>query len=343
MSTTHQAAWLTGKQVRPLKVDQAPTVTLKPDQVLVRVRAVAINPIDWMLQSDAFMDLPYPFVLGKDAAGEIEAVGSAVTSFKPGDRVLGQSVLLLTLNPSEGTFQELVVMYDNLVSKIPDSLPFEKACVIPLGFSTAACGMFLDDYLGLRLPTDNAKDQGCLVIWGGATSVGLNAIQLAVASGYQVVATASSSNAALLKSIGVTSVFDYRSPTVVEDILSATNGKQIVGALDCVCKSNSSDSLVAMLSKSNPSTTNRFIAAVLPTAEKLADGVSAKYIHGVALRGNKEISRALYGEFLPSALAKGTFLPLPEAQVVGHGLETIQEAMDVQRAGVSAKKVVVTL
>lgn len=355
MSAMHQAAWLTGKQVHPLKVSEAPTPSLNSDQVLVRVRAVAINPVDWMMQSEPFMDVPYPIVLGKDAAGVIEAVGSAVTTFKPGDRVIGQGVLLLTLDPAEGTFQELVVMYDNLVCRIPDAMPFEEACVIPLGFGTAACGLFLEDFLGLRLPTDDIEDQedvkeqddvnnqGCLVVWGGATSVGLNAIQLAIASGYNVITTASPHNHALLHSLGVASVIDYRSQTVVDDLISAVKGQPIVGALDCICKSGSTENLASLLLKSDASTTKRFISTVLPPPSDLGHGVSAKYIFATALKDNARISKALYGDFLPSAFAKGTYRPLPEAQVVGHGLERIQEAMDVQRAGVSARKIVVTL
>jgi NADPH:quinone reductase-like Zn-dependent oxidoreductase len=94
----------------------------------------------------------------------------------------------------EGAFQEYVVLRTNLVSPIPESVSFEQASVLPLGLSTAACGLYMKDYLALQLPsvkTAKGSTGQTLLIWGGSTSVGANAIQLAVNSGYEVITTAS--------------------------------------------------------------------------------------------------------------------------------------------------------
>jgi NADPH:quinone reductase-like Zn-dependent oxidoreductase len=79
-----------------------------------------------------------------------------------------------------------------MASEIPDSILFESAVVIPLGCSTAALGLFQDAFLNLQFPTEPPqKPTGkMLLIWGGSSSVGSNAIQLAVAAGYEVITTA---------------------------------------------------------------------------------------------------------------------------------------------------------
>lgn len=105
-----------------------------------------------------------------------------------------------------------------------------SACVIPLAFSTSCCGLFQDDQLSLQFPTSPPQPPTGkpLLIWGGSTSVGLNAIQLAVAAGYEVFTTCSPRNFPLAKSLGAAQAWDCKSPTVVEDIVSAFNdGKRV--------------------------------------------------------------------------------------------------------------------
>jgi NADPH:quinone reductase-like Zn-dependent oxidoreductase len=81
------------------------------------------------------------------------------------------------------------VLLEDMTSQIPDDLSFEQAAVLPLGLSTAVSGLFLKDQLGLQLPAaDKGEERGkTVLIWGGSTSVGSNAIQLAVATGYEVI------------------------------------------------------------------------------------------------------------------------------------------------------------
>lgn len=121
-------------------------------------------------------------------------------------------------------------------SETPDSISFESAAVIPLGFSTAACGLFQDTFFNLQLPTVPPQKQtgNTLLIWGGASSVGSNAIQLAVAAGYEVITTASAKNFEYVKKLGASQVFDYHSSTISADLVDALNGKTLMGALDFI-------------------------------------------------------------------------------------------------------------
>lgn len=87
----NHAAWLVAKQT-PLEVKAAPYTAPRPDEIVVRNHAIAINPIDWIKQCSGnmlFSWIEYPFVLGSDLAGEVVEVGTGVTRFKVGDRVLG--------------------------------------------------------------------------------------------------------------------------------------------------------------------------------------------------------------------------------------------------------------
>lgn len=344
---SNSAAWLVSKQANPLEVKEAPYPTAQPDEVVVRVRAVAINPVDWLVQDHAPFPLQYPAVIGEDAAGEVVEVGDSVKTLKKGDRVLGHALGLSTGKPANGTFQEYVALPEALTAKIPSSLSFEQASVVPLGFSTAACGLYLQDFLALAVPQAGGKPSSdgkdVVIIWGGSSSVGSNGIQLAVASGYEVITTASPANFDFVKSLGATTAIDYNSKTLADELTAATRGKTIHGALDCISKKGSVEALAEVLSKSTEQATKRFIATVLPPPEKLADGVKAASVFATKLKDDDRLARALYGEFLTQSLDSGSFKAVPEAQVVGTGLESIQKGLDVQRKGVSAKKVVVKL
>ena len=344
MTFTNNAAWLTAEKANPLEIKSAPCSSPDPDTLLIRVHAIAINPVDWMLQYDAFFPLKYPFVLGQDVAGEIVEVGDAVEGFVKGDRIIGQCTALASSKSTEGAFQEYSQLHKNLVCKIPDDLSYADAVAVPLGFSTASVGLYSDDDLRLDLPAAGDTppgDKGTVLVWGGATSVGLNAIQLATRSGYKVYATSSPTHFPLIKSLGAIQVFDYKSESIIDDLKAATSGQTLVGALDCACKSGSTSALSSVLVDSSDS--RLFISCVLPNQETLPSGVSTNFIKGVALRYDDAKSQGLWGTFLPRTLADGSYKVLPTATIVGNGLEKLQEAMEVQRKGVSAKKVVVTI
>ena len=182
---TNAAAWSTGTQ-KPLEVRKAPYTRPLADELVVKNGAVAINPVDWLkieLGDIMFSWIKYPFVLGYDNAGEVVEVGSSVTRFKVGDRVVGNAVGMneKTNKSSHGSFQNYTVLKQHMTSPIPDTMSYEKAAVMPLGLSTAACGMFQKDQLSLELPTVPRSQAGngkTFLVWGGSTSVGVNAIQV---------------------------------------------------------------------------------------------------------------------------------------------------------------------
>ncbi|KAF2473738.1 putative quinone oxidoreductase [Lindgomyces ingoldianus] len=339
------------------------------DEIVVKNAAVAINSYDYIIQEAASLVVSWvklPFILGTDVAGEIVEVGEDVSRFKVGDRVVAHAVALdkRVNRACEGGFQEFTVVRPNMTSPIPQSMSYERACVMPLGLSTAACALFQKDYLALPFPTISPTPSGkTLLIWGGSTSVGCNAIHLATAAGYEVIATASPKNHEYLKKLGAVEVFDYRSASVVPDIISAFEKRSAAGAISigsgafkpCIdimgaCKGNK---FIAQATFDMPPFPKRvldflpFIVSMLGTVisgniKATMKSVRTKIINGSDLVAN-EVGKAVYEDFLPSALEQQKFIPAPEPQIVGLGLDSVQEAMDLLRKGVSAKKLVVTL
>ncbi|KAJ5624679.1 hypothetical protein N7510_000988 [Penicillium lagena] len=336
------AAWINEPKAHPLEVKAAPTYTPGPNEILVRNHAVAMNPIDNTTQLRGIFPLQYPAILGQDVAGEVVAIGPNVSRFKAGDRVVGHSVVYATQEQRDGAFQTYTIVRTNLASLIPEEVSFESASVLPLGLSTASCALFQDGDLHLQLPTSPAqKPTGkTVLIWGAASSVGCNAVQLAVAAGYEVVATASPHNFDLVKKLGASQVLDYHSANIVEELVLALRDRELAGAFDCIGFS-ATKTTAAVVAASQGA---KRVVSTKPVPADLnpPEGVTVKQCRGDALRDN-HIGKAIYEDFLPQALKTRSFVPAPEPLVAGKGLESVQGALEVLQKGVSAKKVVVVL
>jgi NADPH:quinone reductase-like Zn-dependent oxidoreductase len=179
------------------------------------------------MQDVAYLKVEYPFIFGTDVAGTIAELGSNVTKFKVGDRVLGHCDSLITLKATNAGFQRYSTVRAILTTAIPDSLPFANASVLPLGFDTAADALFAQ--LKLPLPSLSPKPVDKTVfIWGGSSSCGSCAIQLAVAAGWRVATTASKANFEYVKSLGASEVFDHRDSDVVEQIVKTLKPGDLV-------------------------------------------------------------------------------------------------------------------
>ena len=120
-----------------------------------------------------------------------------------------------------GAYQEYVKVDKGLIIPLPDNVSFEGGATLPLASITAALVIF--QQLGFPFPGEGKKDIPFLV-WGGASSVGMYAIQLANLAGATVIATASKQNHDLLKSLGATYTFDYKDVDVIEKIKKASGG-----------------------------------------------------------------------------------------------------------------------
>jgi NADPH:quinone reductase-like Zn-dependent oxidoreductase len=343
------ALWLP-KRGAQFEVSPAPYTPPGPHQVVVRARALAVNPIDGMPGFAYRIVLPwltFPAIVGSDVAGEVVEVGPGVTRLRPGDRVAGHAlgVEKSQNRPAEGAFQEYVVLMEHMVAVLPESLSFEQAAVLPLALSTAASGMFQQDQLGLTLPgIGSAGRPETVLVWGGSTSVGSNAIQLARNAGYRVVATASPRNFDYVRSLGAAGAVDYHSRTAVEEIVDLIDGSPLAGTLAITPGSLSPAIKIAsrVAGRKRVASARPGPLTQLRSQRARRLGVQVSTIWGSTLKDN-EVGPAIYAGFLPAALAAGVYRAAPDASVVGHGLDRIPAALQQLRAGVSATKLVVTL
>jgi NADPH:quinone reductase-like Zn-dependent oxidoreductase len=188
-----------------LRLEDVPTPVPGDDEVLVRVRASSINRTD--LESvtgrpamyRAFMGVRRPRSkwLGLDAAGEVEAVGAGVTSFKPGDRVYAD-----LLYNGNAAFAEFACAREKAWRRMPDGMDFETAATLPASAVLALQG------LGGR---DSVRPGSRVLIIGASGAVGLFAVQLAKRAGAEVTGVTSGAKFDLVRSVGADHVIDYDS------------------------------------------------------------------------------------------------------------------------------------
>ncbi|BCJ55370.1 hypothetical protein Asp14428_68450 [Actinoplanes sp. NBRC 14428] len=348
-SISNTALWLR-RPGAAFRVGPAPRTPAGPGEVVVRVRAVAVNPVDGspgVAYRLVFPWLTFPAVIGSDVAGEVVEVGAGVTRLRTGDRVVGHAVGVERdrNRAAEGAFQHYCVLLAHMVSPIPDELSFAQAAVLPLALSTAATGLFQADHLGLPLPTAEPPERGeTVLVWGGSTSVGMNAIQLARAAGYRVVATASPHNFDRLRALGAAEVADYHGRDAAGRVIAAIGDSPLAGVLAI-----GAGSLPRCLAVAAGVPGRRRVASAQPAfvirlglLGRRRRGVTVSGIWGGTLKGN-EVGPGIYADYLPAALAAERFRAVPEAMVVGVGLDRIPVALDRLRRGVCAQKIVVTL
>nr|WP_324259553.1 NADP-dependent oxidoreductase [Cellvibrio fontiphilus] len=183
-----------------LTVEDAPMPEIGERDLLVRVVASAINPVDWKIRAGYLKEmLPYqfPLILGWDVSGVVEAVGSGVTKFKPGDAVYSRPNIL-----RNGSYAEFIAIDENEAAFKPKTISHACAASLPLAGITA---------WDVLIKTANIQAGQRVLIHAGSGGVGSLAIQLAKACGAHVVATTSGKNIPLVKSLGADQLVDYRS------------------------------------------------------------------------------------------------------------------------------------
>ncbi|KAH8898521.1 NADPH quinone reductase [Thozetella sp. PMI_491] len=344
----NRAAWLTAPAT-PFAVQEAAYPSPLSHEIVIRSAAVAINPVDWKVQYGSTFPITYPHILGEDVAGEVVEVGDAVDSIKVGDRVVAYAQGLGTRDSRNGAFQLYAAVPQVLTSKIPDSLSYTDGVVLPLGIATAAAGLFQKGYLELPLPGSGAANgtdapltaKKVVLVWGGSSSVGTSAIQLAIAAGIRVATTASPRNHDYVKDLGAEWAFDYRSSTVVDDIVAALKGLELVGVYDAIGDDPTLNAAVAVVNGLADSVSTK-VVTVNGFRNEIKDGVKILGFSAAAI-GKNEVGPAIFQDFLPSAIQDGLIKPKPTAWVVAEDLEGVQGAVDESRSGVSAQKIVVKL
>ncbi|KAF5664742.1 oxidoreductase [Fusarium heterosporum] len=330
----------------PMVITASPIAVPTGNEVLIRVRAVAINPADHAVQKLGVVIKPdhYPYVNGVDVSGDVVSVGPYNKRFQPGNRVTAQTSAWQKGETKYGAFQEYAIIIEPMVAKIPDNISYQEAAVLPLGFTTSSAMLYSPELMGLDLPgtaTQVKSTQKVVLVWGGSSSVGANAVQTLKAAGYKVAVTASERNHGMMRAINADHIFDYNNDGIVEEIMAALIGMESAGIY---CAVESASALRACASIADNIKGKKCVGTVLPPSIPLPEGLPDSVemlINDRVHFGSSETGRILWAEWLPGALEDGSMRCMPYPEVVGKGLESIQSAVDLMGRGVSGKKLVV--
>ena len=299
-----------------------------------------LSQVDFKIQQSGFFIKNYPTILGSDIAGNVEACGDGVTHFKTGDKVTGFAAVISGQNMDHGAFQEYTVLKDNCATKLPSSMSFDEGSILPMAVATSGVGIFVD----LDVPRPPQKQKGGFLVWGGSSSVGTAAVQIATSLGFIVYAVASAHNHDYVKSLGATEVFDYNQSDVVKKIMSAAKaaGTDIKYAYDAISEHGSAPQSAAVLEGFGGGK----LVLTLPWPEdaKKPSNVTVKNTGAFRIATDQQdFGRWLFNDWLEKALTDKTFVPSPAIEKVEGGLASVQKALDQHAKGVSGKKLVIPL
>ncbi|KAL3485451.1 chaperonin 10-like protein [Aspergillus germanicus] len=345
MSSTHYAAILPQKG-GPLSVEQRPTPEPGPNEILIEVKAVALNPCDYYQRDFGFPPVPiYPAVIGSDTAGIVAKVGSSVTTAPPpGTRVIAfASSFYQNGSPDHGAFQQFALAQAEAVVPLPDELSFEQGAVFPMGVLTA-----LTAWTTIGIPLDTKytpEEKQAVLIWGGASSVGSFAVQSAKSLGFTVYSTASPKHHEYLKKLGAHAVFDYKANDVVEQIVQAVKeGDAKLYTAHCVVNGALQPTLDVLRETKGDEAVKVAHSPALPPDHPTLDNTQIIFNFPPmdSAARDKHMHQCFHGWFAGS-LESSSVVPSPALQVEGGGLEGINAALDKLRAGVSGTKIVVSI
>ncbi|MCJ1355642.1 MAG: hypothetical protein MMC33_005634 [Icmadophila ericetorum] len=265
---TQEAVVIVAKGKAELVSDR-PIPKLRDGYILIKTKAVAINPTDWKhvdyLASEGAL-------CGCDYSGIVVEVGSGVSKpFKKGDKVFGFVHGGDAVQHENGAFAQYIVAKGDLQTHIPENLSFEEAATLGVGVSTVGQGLYQS--LQLPLPTSPAKQPFSVLIYGGSTATGTLAIQFAKLSGLSVITTSSPRNFSLCKSLGADHTFDYNDPSCAEQIQKITDGK-LEYAFDTISNEQTAAICVASL---NPSKSGVRYSSLLPMKRFPRDDIFKGY------------------------------------------------------------------
>jgi len=201
-----------------MRVEDVPDPKPGPAQILVRIRAAGVNPVETYIRSGVYARKPsLPYVPGSDGAGEVEAVGAEIKNWKPGDRVYiaGDNVGV----GAAGTYAEKALCTPAQVHRLPDRVTFAQGAALGVPYATAYRALFV---------RANAKAGETVLIHGATGGVGIGAVEIAKAHGMTVIGTGGTEKGlAIVRDHGADVVLNHREPNYLDQVIPATDGRGV--------------------------------------------------------------------------------------------------------------------
>ncbi|KAL8917030.1 MAG: hypothetical protein Q9208_008205 [Pyrenodesmia sp. 3 TL-2023] len=339
----HLAAILNEKGT-PLIMTSRPTPTPGPKDVLVEVKSLALNPIDYYMRDFGFVIDNYPAVVGSDIGGTIIGTGSSANKYKPGTRVAAFAPTYFVRGaPDYGAFQAKVLIPEANITPLPETVSFNEASLLGMSVVTAWSAWWT---IGLPLSETafSATDKKAVLVWGGASSIGTAAVQSAKMLGFMVYATASQKHHEFVKTLGAKEVIDYKDADVVEKIVKTAkeDGVTVQFAFDAAGQVQLClDVLKEFVANGTPQ-----LATAIPMSDQTPkeEGVEVKFVAApTEAKQQTEFFEFVMNKWLRVKLEKAEYKPSPAIKVVEGGLEGLNKGLDELKAGVSGTKLVLEI
>ncbi len=195
-----------------LKLEEIPDLHPGPNQVVVRIRAIGINPVETYIRAGKYGPVKFPYTPGSDSAGDVEETGPAVQRFKPGQRVYTAGAL-------SGAYAQKALCDQSTVHPLPDGVSFEQGAAVGIPYATAHRAMFL---------RGQARAGETMLVHGASGGVGTAAVQFGHAFGLTVIGTAGTEKGlALAKEQGARHVLDHRDSNYLQQLKDMTGGSGV--------------------------------------------------------------------------------------------------------------------
>ncbi len=276
-----------------MKLEEVTDLLPGPGQVVVRVHAAGVNPVESYIRTGTYAIKPaLPYTPGNDAAGVVTAVGAGVTRVKPGDRVYTSAAL-------SGTYAEQALCLEAQVHSLPDNVSFEQGAVVGVAYGTAYRSLF---------QRGDAKPGETVLVHGASGGVGTAAVQFARAAGMVVIGTAGSdAGLKLVKEQGAHHALDHSTEGYLDEVMKITDGRGVDLVLEMLANKNLAKDLSILAKKGRVVVIgNRGTVEINPreTMAREAD------IRGVMLFGASEQEFRQMHAALIAGLENGTLRPV---------------------------------
>lgn len=276
-----------------LKVQSVPDPRPDRGQVLVRVKAVGVNPVDTYIRSGAYARKPsLPYTPGMDAGGVVEAVGPDVKRFKAGDRVYTNGTIT-------GAAAELAVCEQSRVHPLPPKISFAQGAALGVPYGTAYRSLF---------QRGHAQPGETVLVHGASGGVGTACVQLARAAGLMVIGSAGTDKGrSLVLEEGAHHVVDHRAPDYVDRIMTIAEGRGVDLIMEMLANVNLAKDLTMLAAGGRVVVIGNRGAIEINPREAMAREAA---ILGVMLWGATEAELAGIHSALVAGLENGTLRPI---------------------------------
>ena len=309
--------------------------------VLIKNESISFNPLEWKLQKLAIMPTPYPYIGGFSFAGTVEKLGPGVANLQVGDKV---AIMKKKEGGNEyGVYQRYVLAAADGAVKLSSGTNIDLASGAILNLATAVGA--INGTFGLEKP--NMSSSGAaptakkekILVYGGSSSVGQFAIQIASQAGYKVVSTSSPRNMAMVKPLGAVALIDHTGSRdkVVRELVEQGPYTHVLDTIATPATSPVLGEVVSQGIKAGGTDTFWSTGPVMKPDE-IPEGVKAPMgSYPAVMQKIPELNKWFLEELMPQSVGGGKIVP-PVIEVLPGGLNAVQPAIELMMKGVSGKK-----